>query len=149
MSALSRFPLAEGLQRDVVYLGSLIAPSYMSPNAGEGLSQWVQLCTRDQIIFGDLTSYFTYATWGQWHNSSTDFNIKHNGSKLPVHFTTYSGPLYSKITAVLISVEIGLNWTSRGPFFQLAGSVLRAWKSPQTESACRIPNFFLKIFVSG
>ncbi len=36
-------------QRDVVYLGWPIAPSYMSPNAGEGgwrgLSQWVQLCT--------------------------------------------------------------------------------------------------------
>ncbi len=34
-------------QRDVFYLGWPIAPSYMSPNAGEwrGLSQWIQLCT--------------------------------------------------------------------------------------------------------
>jgi hypothetical protein len=39
-----------GLQRDVVYLCWLIAPSYTSPKAGgggelRGLSQWVQLCT--------------------------------------------------------------------------------------------------------
>ncbi len=38
------------LQRDVVYLGWPIVPSYMSPSAGlrgscGGLSQWVQLCT--------------------------------------------------------------------------------------------------------
>ncbi len=37
-----------GAQRDVVYLGWPIAPSYMSSNAGggmRGLSQWLQLCT--------------------------------------------------------------------------------------------------------
>ncbi len=45
------FMAGRGLQTDVVYLGWPIAPSYMSPNAGEGggelrsLSQWVQLCT--------------------------------------------------------------------------------------------------------
>jgi hypothetical protein len=37
----------KGLQRDVIYLGWPIAPSYMSPMRGEGgmmgLSQWVQL----------------------------------------------------------------------------------------------------------
>ncbi len=43
-------PPPRGLQRDVVYLGWPIAPSYVSPNAGGGrelrrLSQWVQLCT--------------------------------------------------------------------------------------------------------
>jgi len=43
--------LVRGLQRDVVYLGWPIAPSHVSPNAGDGgrvlrgLSQWVQLCT--------------------------------------------------------------------------------------------------------
>ncbi len=58
--------LVRGLQRDVVYLGWPIAPSYMSPNAeGEGgelqgLSQWVQLYTGAQINFGDLTPYLTY-----------------------------------------------------------------------------------------
>jgi hypothetical protein len=41
---------SRGLKRNVVYVGWLIAPSYMSPSAGEGrgllgLSQWVQLCT--------------------------------------------------------------------------------------------------------
>ncbi len=50
-----------GLQRDVVYLGWPIAPSYMSPNAGEmSLSQWAQLYTGAQINFGDLTPYLTY-----------------------------------------------------------------------------------------
>ncbi len=36
---------SRGSQRDVVYLGWPIAPSYMSPNAGEGDGGWVQLCT--------------------------------------------------------------------------------------------------------
>jgi hypothetical protein len=40
----------QGFQRDVVYLGWPIAPSYMSPNVGgggelRGISRWVQLCT--------------------------------------------------------------------------------------------------------
>ncbi len=59
---------SRGLQRDVVYIGWPIAPSYMSPNAEggwqlRGLSQWVQLCSvyitwhGAQINFGDLTSY--------------------------------------------------------------------------------------------
>ncbi len=59
-----------GLKRDVVYLGWLIAPSLMSPNAGrgvgvlQGLSQWAQLCTGAQVKFGDLTPYLTYGeTW--------------------------------------------------------------------------------------
>ncbi len=42
-----------GSQRDVIYLGWPIAPTYMSPNAGggglQGLSQWVQLYTGAQI----------------------------------------------------------------------------------------------------
>jgi hypothetical protein len=53
-----------GLQRVVVYLGWPIAPSNMSPNAGERgelrcLNQWVQLYTRAQINFEDLTPYLT------------------------------------------------------------------------------------------
>jgi hypothetical protein len=55
------------LQRDVVYLGWPLAPSYMRPKAGKGaelrgLSQWVQLYTGAQINFGDLTPYLTYAS---------------------------------------------------------------------------------------
>ncbi len=42
------FNEGRGSQRDVVYLGWPIAPSYLSPNAGvagsQTLSQWVQLC---------------------------------------------------------------------------------------------------------
>jgi hypothetical protein len=56
-----------GFQRDVVYLGWPIAPSYMSPNAGvmggggglRGLSQWVLLYTGAQINLGDPTPYLT------------------------------------------------------------------------------------------
>ncbi len=49
-----------GFQRDVVYLGWPIAPSYMSPTSGggwelRGLSHWVQLYTGAQINFGYLT----------------------------------------------------------------------------------------------
>ncbi len=54
-----------GLQWDVVYLGWPVAPSCMSPNAGGGEScgvsaMRVQLYTRAQINFGDLTPYLTY-----------------------------------------------------------------------------------------
>jgi hypothetical protein len=58
---------AKELQRDVVYLGWPVAPSYLSPNAGagvgglRGLSQWVKLYTGTQINFGDLTPYLTYS----------------------------------------------------------------------------------------
>ncbi len=60
-----RWPFNRGLQRDVVYLGWPIAPSYVSPNAGEeeefrGLRQWVQLYIGDQMNFWDLTPYLTY-----------------------------------------------------------------------------------------
>ncbi len=63
------FPRVRGLQRDVVYIGWPIAPSYMSPKAGEGgelwgLSEWVQLYTGAQINFGDLTPYLTFAQSG-------------------------------------------------------------------------------------
>ncbi len=75
------------LQRDVVYLGWPIAPSYMSPNAGgavelRGLSQWVQLCTGAQINFGDLTSYLTFG-----------FHLPYLSSLIPLHvyilYSTY------------------------------------------------------------
>ncbi len=51
------------LQRDVVYLSWPIAPLYVSPNAGGGVScgVLVQLYTGAQINFGDLTPYLTYA----------------------------------------------------------------------------------------
>jgi hypothetical protein len=56
---------SRGLQRDVVYLGWPIAPSFRSPNAvgvGElrGLSQWIQLYKEAKISFGDLTPYLNY-----------------------------------------------------------------------------------------
>ena len=54
--------MRQGLQRDVVYLGWPIAPSYLSPNVGgggvsRGLRQWVQLYTGVQINFRDLTPF--------------------------------------------------------------------------------------------
>ncbi len=53
---------SRGLQRDVVYLGWPIAPSYMSPNAGEGggggVAESQPMSTAVQINFGDLTSIF-------------------------------------------------------------------------------------------
>jgi hypothetical protein len=48
-----------GLQRDVA---SILAPSYMSPIAGGGVSCEVQLYTGAQINFGDLTPYLTYGS---------------------------------------------------------------------------------------
>jgi hypothetical protein len=54
--------VSSGLQRDVVYLGWPIAPSYMSPNAGggelQGLSQWEQLYTGALINFWRSNSIF-------------------------------------------------------------------------------------------
>ncbi len=53
----------KGSQRDVVYLGWPIAPSYMSPNAGgiRGLAANEYSCAHGaQINFGDLTPYLTY-----------------------------------------------------------------------------------------
>ncbi len=58
----------KGLQRDIVYLGWSIEPSYLSPNEGGGeslgLSQRVRLYTGAQINFGDLTPYLTYGSQG-------------------------------------------------------------------------------------
>ncbi len=59
-------PWNRGLQRDVVYLGWPIAPSYGSPNEGGGRSCGVTAnkysgITGAQINFGDLTPYLTYA----------------------------------------------------------------------------------------
>ncbi len=57
-------PSAWGSQRDVVYLGWPIAPSYMSPKnavrggGGQGLSQWVQLCTWSPNILWRSYSIF-------------------------------------------------------------------------------------------
>ncbi len=56
------------LQRDVVYLGWPIAPSYMRPNAGGGrggvaVSQPMSTAGA-QINFGDPTPYLTYSMLG-------------------------------------------------------------------------------------
>ncbi len=48
-----------GLHRDVVYLGWLIEPSNMSPNAGGGGCWTVEGSYGAQINFGDLTPYLT------------------------------------------------------------------------------------------
>jgi hypothetical protein len=50
--------MSRGSQRDIFYLGWLIAPSYMSPNAGGGLwglSNKYSSAYKAQINFGDLT----------------------------------------------------------------------------------------------
>jgi hypothetical protein len=65
--------LCRGSQRDVVYLGWPVAPSYMSPNTGggggvAGSSQWVPLYTGARN-FGDLTPYLTYANKQRWQRS--------------------------------------------------------------------------------
>ncbi len=73
-----------GSQRDVVHLGWPIAPSYMSPNAGDGgrlrgLSQRVQLCTLspNKLWRYTVTPYLTYGVtafykflwdWAFWHD---------------------------------------------------------------------------------
>ncbi len=58
-------PLKES-QRDVVYLGWPVSPSYISPNVGEGccgVSANEYSCAHEaQINFGELTPYLTYAT---------------------------------------------------------------------------------------
>ncbi len=58
--------LGRGSQRDVVYVGWPIAPSYMSPNAGEGgcgASSNEYSCAHGaQTNFEDLTSYLTYGS---------------------------------------------------------------------------------------
>ncbi len=77
---------SRGSQRDVIYLGWPIEPSYMNPNAGEGgggrlqgLSQWVQLYTwspnklwRSNSIFiswskvkEEAQRHFAVYYWGQ------------------------------------------------------------------------------------
>ncbi len=60
------------LQRDVVYLGWPIAPSYVSPSAGRGgASQWVQLYTGAQINLANLTPYLTYGGGEEEPNHTT------------------------------------------------------------------------------
>ncbi len=56
---------------DYKEMSSILAPSYMSPNAGgrgelRGLSQWVKLYTEAQINFGDLTPYLTCGRISWW-----------------------------------------------------------------------------------
>ncbi len=47
-----------------VYLGWPIAPSYMSPNAGEGGCQWVQLCTGSPNKLWWSNSIHVYWSYG-------------------------------------------------------------------------------------
>ncbi len=61
------FVMVRVSQRDVVYLGWPITPSYISPNGGEGGRCGVSVSVDDnscalgaQINFGDLTPYLTY-----------------------------------------------------------------------------------------
>jgi hypothetical protein len=89
-SYIINHPIFSGMvsQRDVVYLGWPIAPSYMSPNAGggglQGLNQWVQLCTwSPNKEIGDRTPYLSMLSG----NSDTRFwgteyhqRINHNKS---------------------------------------------------------------------
>ncbi len=66
-----------GSQRDVVYLGWPMAPSYTSPNAGNGgwggaVSANEYSCAHGaQKNFGDLTPYLTYVYTGKqyWKHS--------------------------------------------------------------------------------
>ncbi len=63
-----------GSQRDVVYLGWPIAPSYMSPNAegwgvgAAGSQPMSTACTNKLWISDSVTPYLTYTIWyGDWH----------------------------------------------------------------------------------
>ncbi len=87
-----------GLQRDVVYLGWPIAPSYMSPNAGRGgelrgLSQWVRLYTGAKINFGDLTPYLK----GQYHEIFCFILFHESSFPKPLKITRGSFWMFSKI----------------------------------------------------
>ncbi len=85
---ISRFEMAgtglsRGLQKDVVYLGWPIAPSYMRPNAGGGGSCGVSaneysctLYTGAQINFGDLSPYLTYGV-EDWEKSGLGNTLLH------------------------------------------------------------------------
>jgi hypothetical protein len=74
-----------GSQRDVVYLGWPIAPSYMSPIRGMGvgvvgsqpMSTDVQCAHGAQRNFVDLTPYLTYGytVYIIWANQETEDNI--------------------------------------------------------------------------
>ncbi len=63
-------PVIRGSQRDVVYLGWPIVPSYVSPNAGVGGGGGCRVSANEyscahgaQINFGDLTPYLTCACY--------------------------------------------------------------------------------------
>ncbi len=85
---------SRGLQRDVVYLGWPIAPSYnISPNAGErevvAGGQRVQLYTGAQINFGDLTSYLTYM-------------VQSKGAFMRVYTTVYKQIQHKPVTPWIV-----------------------------------------------
>ncbi len=88
------FTTDRGLQRDVVYFGWQIAPSYIGPNevgGGElrgfsGLSQ--KLYTGAQINFGDLTPYWTYGYWVLKHGTVAVYRV----SSYRIMYFGYTGP---------------------------------------------------------
>ncbi len=79
---------SRGSQKDVVYLGWPIAPSYMSPKCWRGglwgLSQWVQLCTwkvwRSKSIFN------------LWIEVTKKIILKYQNNSSPLH-TCHPFPL--------------------------------------------------------
>ncbi len=83
------FIYSRGSQRDVVYRGRQIAPSYMSPNAGEGLrglSQWVQLCAWNPILPMNYRNIV----------SCTVFISHHQSHRVPMQLTTLAIVLLSQ-----------------------------------------------------
>ncbi len=83
--------MARGLQIDVVYLGWPIAPSYMSPNAGEEGSCRVSaneyscrhmVTDKAQLNFGDLTLYLTYGLSRKSSDADFLFEQKYNRTEL-------------------------------------------------------------------
>ncbi len=76
---LERCIVNRGLQRELVYLGWPMAPSYMSPNAGGGgkffgVSANEYSCAHGaQINFGDLTPYLTDDR--KWRNYRINFLV--------------------------------------------------------------------------
>jgi hypothetical protein len=96
--------LARGSQRDVVYLGLPIAPSYMSPNAGGGVVVGCGVSANEyscaygfQINFGDLTPYLAGTMKG------TDAVVRLRTMKQLQTNTTRYAPLLPSLGSTLNS----------------------------------------------
>ncbi len=87
-----------GAQRDVVYLGRPIAPSYISPNAGFGegglrsLSQWVQLSTWSRNKVWQSNSMFNLWSypWNFIRPDPTYCKKRNTRGKVGGHYTCVS-----------------------------------------------------------